>query len=455
VNVLTYSSNQILVRIPGYGGPADAIVYTPSSVLTSTSFDTNITVENQNSDIGQDFVVDYWITSDNETTNYSSGQQTIYVGASSTSNITAILTSPSSPGNYRFRSLVTWVGGTATSYDSFEVTAPSVVSETPSQNGGGSSGGGTRVRPIEEITGDVIFDQNKLIQVIEYPDNIIISSEENLTKEFIVKNTGNKTLHNMKITISGLPLGFYSITPNSVDIGVMNTQSYKIVFTPTGDSNKYLFKFIISSDESYNEENSILQVINKDKESTNFFNKINPKVYTLFTVMFVFGILVILLIRTSNKTIKKVFLISFPIILIGINEYFYSDGIISGLISKDLFNYNNLIMIPYLVSLIILFFVFWIILRKYKIKPYVRKQKYAKNTVKGLLKKEVYTSSGHHMGKIMEIIVCKNKIDSLVIKSRKKTKAKGILVKYKEVKSIGQIVIIKCDSVEKFRNLQI
>ncbi len=141
VNSVTYQSNQIQVRIPGYGGPADAIVAAPASVQTSTSFDTTITVENQNPDIGQDFTIEYWITNVAEDTNYTSGEQTIYVSASNSSDLTASLTSPSDAGDYRYRAIVIWAGGSATAYDSFSVTAPVADSrDTESSGGGGTTG---------------------------------------------------------------------------------------------------------------------------------------------------------------------------------------------------------------------------------------------------------------------------------------------------------------------------
>ncbi len=135
VNAVNYQSNQIQVRIPGYGGPADAIVYAPSSVQTTTDFDTTITVRNMNSDIGQDFTIDYWITNEAETTNYTSGQQTIYVSASGETNLTVELQSPSQTGDYKFKALVSWVKGTASAYDSFQVIS---TTQEDSSGGGGS-----------------------------------------------------------------------------------------------------------------------------------------------------------------------------------------------------------------------------------------------------------------------------------------------------------------------------
>ena len=143
VNSVQYDSNKINIIIPGYGGPADTIVYAPSSVNLSTSFDTTINIINQNPDIGQNFIADYWITNVAETINYSAGQQTIYVPALGSTNLTATLTSPNLLGNYRFRALVSYIGGPDTAFDTFVVSNTSEVEEESGDNeGDGVSGGG-------------------------------------------------------------------------------------------------------------------------------------------------------------------------------------------------------------------------------------------------------------------------------------------------------------------------
>ena len=93
-----YESNELNILIPGYGGPADTIVYAPSSVYNNTNFNSIIEIINQNEDIGQNFILDYWITNNDESANYSSGQKTLYVAASDSINTTVTLTSPSSAG---------------------------------------------------------------------------------------------------------------------------------------------------------------------------------------------------------------------------------------------------------------------------------------------------------------------------------------------------------------------
>ncbi|MEK6811200.1 MAG: hypothetical protein AABX96_01685 [Nanoarchaeota archaeon] len=153
VNSLSFYSNVPSVSIPGYGGPADTIVYAPASVSASTSFDSIIEIINQNIDIGQNFLADYWITNEAETINYTSGQQTIYVPALGSVNLTATLTSPSSAGTYRLRALVSYVGGPDMAFDSFEVVSSG---ETGGSGGGGSSGGGGGSRIGSSVSGNII-----------------------------------------------------------------------------------------------------------------------------------------------------------------------------------------------------------------------------------------------------------------------------------------------------------
>ena len=80
-----------------------------------------------------------------------------------------------------------------------------------------------------------------------------------------------------------------------------------------------------------------------------------------------------------------------------------------------------------------------------------KRNNYPKNSLKGLIKKKVYTEQGDCIGKVDEIFLGENKIHSLRIKLEKKQKfkVKGIVVKYKDVKSIGHIVIVDGKILEK------
>jgi sporulation protein YlmC with PRC-barrel domain len=80
--------------------------------------------------------------------------------------------------------------------------------------------------------------------------------------------------------------------------------------------------------------------------------------------------------------------------------------------------------------------------------------KHPKNSIKGLIKKKVYNEEGIFIGKIDEVILGENKIDSLKIKldKKQKFKIKGIIIKYQNVKSVGHIVIVDEKILEKLKS---
>ncbi len=71
-------------------------------------------------------------------------------------------------------------------------------------------------------------------------------------------------------------------------------------------------------------------------------------------------------------------------------------------------------------------------------------KKYPSNSIKGLIDKRVYSEGGHYIGRINDIILGDNRINSLKIEidKKQKFKTKGIVIEYKHVRSIGEIVII-------------
>src|SRR3990167_1525266 len=71
-------------------------------------------------------------------------------------------------------------------------------------------------------------------------------------------------------------------------------------------------------------------------------------------------------------------------------------------------------------------------------------REYDNNSVNGLINKKAYTDEGHHVGNVVEVILYMNKIHSLKVKldNRHKFVTKGIIVNYRDVKSIGRIVIV-------------
>jgi sporulation protein YlmC with PRC-barrel domain len=71
----------------------------------------------------------------------------------------------------------------------------------------------------------------------------------------------------------------------------------------------------------------------------------------------------------------------------------------------------------------------------------------------GLINKKVYSDNADYIGKISDVILGKNRIDRLRIEIDKKHKfdKKGVIISYKQVKSVGEIVVINEKVLEKLK----
>ncbi|MBT6995162.1 hypothetical protein HN953_00875, partial [Candidatus Woesearchaeota archaeon] len=93
---------------------------------------------------------------------------------------------------------------------------------------------------------------------------------------------------------------------------------------------------------------------------------------------------------------------------------------------------------------------------KYLKKIAINNKKYVIKSISELINKKVYTDSGHYIGNIREMILEKNRIDSLKIKldKKQKFKIKGIIIKYNNVKSVGYIVLVDEEILNKINFLK-
>jgi len=79
---------------------------------------------------------------------------------------------------------------------------------------------------------------------------------------------------------------------------------------------------------------------------------------------------------------------------------------------------------------------------------------YSTTSLNKLINKKVYTNSGHYVGKIKDIVLEENRIDSLKIKLDRKQRfrAKGIIINYKHVKSVGHVVIVDEEIIKQLES---
>ena len=169
-------------------------------------------------------------------------------------------------------------------------------------------------------------------------------------------------------------------------------------------------------------------------------------------------------IKNNLKRIgsKPLLMIIFALITVGL--LFIARKSMAGLVISDQFigdsgaNILGVILIIGILGLLVF-------LSRNKIKISIEKAKeklklgYSKNSIKGLIKKKVYTEEGEYVGKVSGVIIGDNKIDSLKIKldkldKRKKAKVSGIIVKYRNVINTGDIVIIDYRVLEYLNKFQ-
>ncbi|MDP3026161.1 MAG: PRC-barrel domain-containing protein, partial [Nanoarchaeota archaeon] len=335
---LSFYSNRPKINIPGYGGPADLHVYAPDFAAASTSFDSIIEVLNMNLDIGQDFVIDYWITDNEESVNYSSGQKTIYVPALGDTNTSVSLASPSIAGNYKLKAIVSWAGGTAIAFDSFEVVSGQIIA--PPTSGGGGGGGG------------IIIPKNKTETI-----------EANISKGIEEPKAEPEETERREIICNS--------------------------------------PYIRYGEECcLDEDNNLICDEDETKRGiTGLFLRDNGEIYVNYSLIGLL-LLLLLIIFIIYKLIRR------------LPKLFAKSGK-----KKDIMRLND---------------------------------------VKGM---KVYSLDGIEIGKVADIFLKNNKIDSLKIKlvkkKSKKIKKKGILLDYKHVKNMGNIAIIDERIIDIFDNINL
>jgi len=213
------------------------------------------------------------------------------------------------------------------------------------------------------------------------------------------------------------------------------------------------------------------------KEDCNLFPQIN-KIYLIYGIVGVFLILFILILiklfktgfkitRKKRKTgtykeykkkikrnLKKIrskrfliFLFSFMAVNILLITGKTMIGFAVNNSSSESGNWN---ILWFILSAILLGFIFGFRKKISKIIKMKKRDKHPKESIKGLIKKKVYSEDGDYIGEIESVLLTENRINSLIIKLNKKQfKVKGAIVKYKDVKGVGHIVIIDREILEK------
>jgi sporulation protein YlmC with PRC-barrel domain len=237
----------------------------------------------------------------------------------------------------------------------------------------------------------------------------------------------------------------------SLDIPEIKEGTYRVYAQITYDSNKTAVagkSFEISSKEECS------------KLSTKKINW-NYIIFTLIVLAIVLIIIKIIKNKPSEKIsktqkykekikenlnkIKSKKFVYFTIIAFMIMGIISNKNKITGLvIDNSLIEKTSIKLIYLLIALLAIFLII-----KYKSILLDKIRKKNKNSIKDLEGRKVYTEEGNYLGKVEEVIIENNRIDSLRIKLNKKIKEiKGIVISYREVKNASEIIIVNNEIIK-------
>ncbi len=154
-----------------------------------------------------------------------------------------------------------------------------------------------------------------------------------------------------------------------------------------------------------------------------------------------------LLARLGEEVLKNkmvfVYIIASYFIFVILNLSFKSN--ITQLAVNNIVSYKDGNILALLGILLILALL--IIFRKKLIEVYnetIAQDNHQRNRLNGLINKEVYSTNGFHIGKVIDVNLIENKIQSLKIRVHKKHKfkSKGIIIDFRHVKNVGKIIIV-------------
>ncbi len=240
------------------GGPYDVrIKLLQSEVARGNMLPVEFVAENKG-EVGQDIIMDYWVTDGAGTTWYSQmGEQGYTPVLQNTTFPKSIPIYNNQPLGMSFLTLVVKYDATQAPIrvnTSFMVVVASNITppSPPSGPGGGgapSSGAPVIISNITNATAPALVPR---LEFTTYRQELNVERGTEKYTTFTLKNTGEKILHNLTLDFSGIPFDWYSIEPSKVNnLKVGESTSFMVKFTPPSntESREYPGKVRADSDE--------------------------------------------------------------------------------------------------------------------------------------------------------------------------------------------------------------
>ncbi|MFH1751155.1 MAG: hypothetical protein ABH863_05745 [Candidatus Micrarchaeota archaeon] len=204
------------------GGPYDIrLELLDSSVYPGDYLDFRAVMENKG-EVTQDVTLEYWVSDGVQTWFY--GSEAVLTPAYQNTSVirSAYIFTSQPPGSYTLYGRVTYdliKPPIDVSY-TFEVVPRPESTPTPAAGGPGVTATAIPGRPGVSVSPTPIpppFEDHSGMQIISYPDEVAIQAGETKYPKIQIKNTGLTPLHNVTVTLAGLPLSWLEVLPSRVN----------------------------------------------------------------------------------------------------------------------------------------------------------------------------------------------------------------------------------------------
>lgn len=260
-------------------------------VLPGTALNFDVKIRNRGT-YTQDVKIDYWYLRGNETINLNSMQVAANSMLEDVYSVSMIIPYNETLGWRTLGANLSHIPfdptlDPAQASTQFEINSlPVQIVQIPAP-GGSSSGGGGSGYSAPSSSGAVSYfaiqpERGKL-SISQYPTYIDAEQDELMFQTITVKNTGNATLHDVKLALEGMDLSWFSVNPGKVsELAAGSEQTFIMKIKPLADAaaKKYILMLRAVSDESIDEASSVFELIEKTKfTSIRVLDIVVPKLY--------------------------------------------------------------------------------------------------------------------------------------------------------------------------------
>ncbi|MFC2143466.1 NEW3 domain-containing protein [Candidatus Aenigmatarchaeota archaeon] len=248
------------------GGPYDIRIETDESeVIQGGTLDFDIFIENMG-EVSQDVYLNYWISSEDQSTNYTGNTEWVYTPALYNQSFSRDLDilSDQMLGTYRLNILMTYdpvqppLSASTTFFVVASVEEPEEPTTPPS-----SSGTTSRVTAYTTFT-EYPDKLGSAMLVSRYDSRVKLARGANIIKSVVVENIGTTDLVNIEFVVLGIDTSWYTIKPEiygSLSEGDSTTFIIEFDVPEDAETGTYQATYLVSSSTTSHQVGIIVEIV--------------------------------------------------------------------------------------------------------------------------------------------------------------------------------------------------